>query len=56
MLYLTCMMLSSVDLAYFGVSRGKDWVSVDCGTIIPYYIPHTPAGSCFIAFYMSSPV
>ena len=33
MLYLTCTMISSVDLAYFGVSHAKDWVSVDCGTI-----------------------
>ena len=24
--------LPSVDLAYYGVSRAKDWVSVDCGT------------------------
>ena len=31
MLYLTCTMISSVDLAHFGVSRAKDWVSVDCG-------------------------
>ena len=29
---LTCTMLSSVDLAYYGVSRSKNWVSVDCGT------------------------
>ena len=26
-------MISSVDLAFYGVSRAKDWVSVDCGTI-----------------------
>ena len=26
------MRLYSVDLAHYGVSRGKDWVSVDCGT------------------------
>ena len=32
MLYLTCTMTSSVDLAHYGVSRAKDWVSVDCGT------------------------
>ena len=25
-------MISSVDLAHYGVSRAKDWVSVDCGT------------------------
>ena len=33
MLYLTCTMISSVDLAHYGVSRAKDWVFVDCGTI-----------------------
>ena len=32
MLYLACIMVSSVDLAQYGVSRAKDWVSVDCGT------------------------
>ena len=33
MLYLTCTMISSVDLAHYGLSRAKDWLSVDCGTI-----------------------
>ena len=33
MLYLTCTTITSVDLAYYGVSRAKDWVSVDCGTL-----------------------
>ena len=33
MLYLTCTIISSVDLAHYGVSCAKDWVSVDCGTI-----------------------
>ena len=32
MLYLTCTMISSVDLAHKGVSRAKHWISVDCGT------------------------
>ena len=34
MFYLTCTMISSVDLAQYlyEVSRGKDWVSVDRGT------------------------
>ena len=32
MLYLICTMISSVDLAHYGVSRVTDWVSVDCGT------------------------
>ena len=35
MLHLTCTTITSVDLAHYGVSRAKDWVSVDCGTI--YY-------------------
>ena len=33
MLCLTCSMISSVDLAHYGLSRVKDWVSGDCGTI-----------------------
>ena len=32
MLYLTCTMIFSVDLAHYGVSRVKDWVSGDYGT------------------------
>ena len=32
MLCLTCTTITSVDLAHYGVSRAKDWVSVDCGT------------------------
>ena len=30
--YLTCTTIISVDLAHYGVSPAKDWVSVDCGT------------------------
>ena len=30
---LTCITITSVDLAHYGVSRAKVWVSVDCGTI-----------------------
>ena len=33
MLYLTCTMISSLDLAHYAISRAKNWVSVDCGTI-----------------------
>ena len=29
MLYLTCTTITSVDLAHYGVSRARDWVSVD---------------------------
>ena len=32
MLYLTCTIISSVDLAHYGVSHAKDWVSVNSGT------------------------
>ena len=32
MLYLTCTMIFSVDLAHYGVSRVKAWVSGDYGT------------------------
>ena len=38
MLYLTCTMISSVDLAHYGVSHAKDWVSVDCGTNAFVYV------------------
>ena len=37
MLYLACTTISSVDLAQYGVSLAKDWVSVECGTVA--YIP-----------------
>ena len=33
MLYLTCTMIFSVDLAHYGVSRVKDWVFGDRGTM-----------------------
>ena len=33
MFYLTCTMITSVDLAHYGVSRAKDCVTMDCGTI-----------------------
>ena len=32
MLYLTCTIISSVDLAQYRVFRAKDLVSVNCGT------------------------
>ena len=34
MLYLTCTTITSIDLAHYGVSRAKDWVSVKCGTML----------------------
>ena len=36
--YLTCTTITSVDLAHYGVSRAKYWVSVDCGTIKHEYV------------------
>ena len=36
MLHLTCTTITSVDLAHYGVSHGKDWVSVDCRTTLVY--------------------
>ena len=35
MLCLTCTTITSVDLAHYGVSRAKDWVSVAQTTILP---------------------
>ena len=32
MLYLTCTTITSINLAHYGVSRAKDWVSVNCCT------------------------
>ena len=32
MLCLTCTKITSVDLAHYGESRAKYWVSVDCRT------------------------
>ena len=43
MLYLTCTTITSVDLAHYGVSRAKDWVSVDVGTM----------GSCYTADHIA---
>ena len=40
MLYLTCTMISSVDLAHYRVSCAKDWVSVDCGKSLHHLISH----------------
>ena len=34
MLYISLVPITSEDLAHYGVSRAKDWVSVDCGTIL----------------------
>ena len=45
MLYLTCTMISSVDLACYGESRAKDWVSVNCGTMtIAEFCSYKPTG------------
>ena len=42
MLYLTCTTITSVDLAHYGVSRAKDWISVDCGTSERYSMVCAP--------------
>ena len=36
-LYCTCTTITSVDRAHYGVSRAKDWVSLDCGTSLRLY-------------------
>ena len=33
---LACNTISSVDLAQYGVSLAKDWVSMECGTSFKY--------------------
>ena len=38
MFYLTCTMISSVDLACCGVSHAQDWVSWECGTNCYIYV------------------
>ena len=37
-------MIFSVDLAHYGVSRAKDWVSVDCGTTL--FLTYLDSISC----------
>ena len=34
MLYLSCTIISSVDLAHYRIFRAKNWVSKDCGTMM----------------------
>ena len=49
MLYLTCTTITSVDLAHYGVSRAKDWVSVDCHTMLNFNVSilvNTKHGEC----------
>ena len=45
-LYITCTMISSVDLAHYGVSSAKDWVSVECGT--------SASETCLFIYQMTS--
>ena len=50
MLYLSCTTITSVDLAHYGVSRAKDWVSVDCGTVPVYnYISNANLSTKYFA-------
>ena len=46
MLYVTCIMISSVDLAHYGVSRAKDWVSVNCGIVVQMFKQTSSLGIC----------
>ena len=49
MLCLTCIIVSSVDLAHYGVYCAKDWVSVDCDTMS--YIIHV---LLFLSFFSAT--
>ena len=44
MLYLTCTTITSIDLAHYGLSHAKDWVSVKCGTTATYMTDAVNAG------------
>ena len=53
MLFVNCTMISSVDLAHYGVSRAKDWVSVNRGTCtrnISYLVYHKYAAELNILY------
>ena len=58
MLDLNCTMISSVDLAHYGVSHAKDWVSVNCGTNVGKSILIRLRVFCFVlwANYFCKPV
>ena len=53
MLSLTCTTITSVDLAHYGVSRAKDWVSVDCGTMCSKYRDDLHRSHIFEAFHQN---
>ena len=48
MLYITCITITSVDLAHYEVSHAKDWVSVDCGTITYNALGRFDSVACYI--------
>ena len=49
MLCLTCTMISSVDLACYGISRAKIWVSGDGSTEFePYSATNRRSFSCIV--------
>ena len=49
MLCLTCTMISSVDLACYGISRAKIWVSGDGSTEFePYTATNRRSFSCIV--------
>ena len=53
MLYLTCTSISSVDLAQYGESLAKNWVSVECGTrtiSVPVRVQQGVVRWCWVNF------
>ena len=46
MFYLTCTIKSSVDLAHYGLSRAKDWVSVVVVVALLFYVHGKHLRSC----------
>ena len=51
MFYITYTMISSVDLAHYGVSCAKDWVSVDSGTNLDIGTV-SPMHSAYLSLYL----
>ena len=51
MSYLTCTMISIVDLAHYGVSHAKDWVPVDFDTRSQYRMCYGMATVITLSMY-----
>ena len=54
MLYLTCTTITSIDLAQYGVSLAKDWISVECGSKKVYKMYMLRAALLIMAFYQNA--